>query len=562
MSPDAPPSSAPPAPDPLPAQPDLELLRKRAKRLLRVARGGDAEALASCRAASPRLAGLSDEALAGALRLADAQHAVARRHGFPSWPRLVRHVEEQQPLAARAELFLQAVRGQQARTASRLLALYPEIGRVDPLTASCAGEADVLAAMLAAQPALASAPHAGDGWTPLLYACASPFHAGSSPRAPGILRCAALLLDRGASANEFMLHDQADPHSKIPVLYFACVNGTVAMVELLLEHGADPNDGESVYHAAELDRRDCLELLASHGAELSKAHSYWGNTPLYFLAAWKEWHPRCPSVTAGMQWLLEHGADPNVPSQKSLETPLHRVAGNGRSTGVVEMLLAYGASIDQPRADGRTAYALAVRTGNVPVAELLRERGADVAKLAPVDELLGACMAADEERARALLAAHPELLARLGDEDREALPLAAEEKREGSVRLMHALGFDLDWQGAAGGTPLHRAAWHGDPSMTRLLLSLGAPVNVREPEFGGSPLGWAAHGSANCRRADDDYCAVVEALLDAGADRETSINRWGEPPENLATRRVARLLQRRGFASEPDSGSPGATPPA
>lgn len=563
MSPDAPASSAPPAPtDPLPDQPNLELLKKHAKRLLRAARGGEAEALARCRAASPRLAAFDDETLASKLRLADAQHAVAREHGFPSWPRLVRHVEDRQPLAVRAEWFLEAIRHQQARAATRLLARYPELGRANFFAACAAGEADFLATLIATFPALVSAPHARDGFTPLLYACASPLHETSASRARGIFRAAELLLAHGASANEFMLHDPPDPHSKIPALYFASVAGHTALVKLLLEHGAEANDGESVYHAAELDRRDCLELLAAHGAELSAAHAHWGNTPLYFLAGWKEWHARCASATAGMRWLLEHGADPNVPSLESRETPLHRVAENGRSTGVVELLLDHGAAIDQERADGRTAYALALRTGNVPVAKLLVERGADPSKVTPVDELLEACMTADEDRARALLAAHPDLLTQLGDEDREALPRAAEEKREASVRLMFALGFDLGWQGpSGGGTPLHRAAWHGDPSMTRLLLSLGAPVNVREPEFGCSPLAWAAHGSANCRRADDDYCAVVEALLDAGADRETSINRWGEPPESLGTRRVALLLRRRGFAPavavEPSAEVPG-----
>jgi hypothetical protein len=43
-----------------------------------------------------------------------------------------------------------------------------------------------------------------------------------------------------------------------------------------------------------------------------------------------------------------------------------------------------------------------------------------------------------------------------------------------------------------------------------------APVDVPDPEFGASPLDWAAHGSANRRSADDDYRAVVELLRAAG----------------------------------------------
>ena len=50
MSADGPASSAP-TPQPLPEQPSLELLKKRAKGLLRLARQGDVEALTRCRAA-------------------------------------------------------------------------------------------------------------------------------------------------------------------------------------------------------------------------------------------------------------------------------------------------------------------------------------------------------------------------------------------------------------------------------------------------------------------------------------------------------------------------------
>jgi hypothetical protein len=84
--------------------------------------------------------------------------------------------------------------------------------------------------------------------------------------------------------------------------------------------------------------------------------------------------------------------------------------------------------------------------------------------------------------------------------------------------------------------------------MVRLLIELGAPLDLRDSQYGSSPIAWAAHGSRNCRRADDAYCAIVEILLDAGSAREPAINKWNEPPESMASRRVAALLRRRGFA--------------
>jgi Ankyrin repeats (many copies) len=153
-------------------------------------------------------------------------------------------------------------------------------------------------------------------------------------------------------------------------------------------------------------------------------------------------------------------------------------------------------------------------------------------------------MRADEAMARELLAQHPELPSQLTDEDRWVFAQAADEGREASARLMAELGFDLHWEGHGCGTPLHKAAWRGNAAMVRLLLDLGAPVNVRDGQYGSSPLGWAAHGSTYCRQADDDYLAVVEALIAARADGETSINRWGEGPEGMASRRVAARLRR------------------
>ena len=65
----------------LPDDPHLEHLRKQAKALLKGVRAGDRDAIA-----------LADE-FHPVHTLADAQLVVARSYGFPSWPRIVRHLE-------------------------------------------------------------------------------------------------------------------------------------------------------------------------------------------------------------------------------------------------------------------------------------------------------------------------------------------------------------------------------------------------------------------------------------------------------------------------------------
>lgn len=528
----------------LPDHPDPELLKKRAKELVRAARAAEPGALERLRGV-PRLARATAAQVAVEVRLADAQHALAREHGCASWPALLRHLAAVTPAAVQAERLVRAVRHGDAAAARRLARLGAEVGAASVAAACVTGHAAALEAFLGRDPAAATAPV--EGWPPLLYAAASPLHERAPAVAAGLLRCVELLLARGGDPNTFVLFDAGDPTSKLPALYFAAAGGQTRVVERLLAAGAEPNDGESIYHAAELDRRACLELLVRHGADPSGRHPRWGNTPLYFLAGYREDQQGAAKATRGMAWLLAHGADPDVPSGAARETPLHRVAAHGRRREVAEMLLAHGAAVDAERADGRTAYVLALRSGNAPLAEALRAAGAEVARATPTDRFLGACLAADAASAEALLAADPELLARFSDHDRELVARAAGDGRDAALRLMARLGVPLDWPGDLGASPLHWAAWFGRPAAVRTLVERGAAIDSRDPEFGSSPLAWAAHGSSNCRRADADYCAVVDLLLDAGATRDPAINRWGEPPESMATRPVTARLRARGF---------------
>ena len=75
----------------LPASPNLEQQRKRAKDLLKAVRAGDGEALQRFARFHPRLG--TSPVLRDDARLADAQWVIAREYGFTSWPRLKAHVE-------------------------------------------------------------------------------------------------------------------------------------------------------------------------------------------------------------------------------------------------------------------------------------------------------------------------------------------------------------------------------------------------------------------------------------------------------------------------------------
>lgn len=466
---------------------------------------------------------------------------------------LLQQAKTGDPIHVHAARFLLALREDNAAQAHALVESHPDLARYSIHTAAALGNAPFVQALLAANLALATQPTLPDGTEPIVYASHGALTALAGVSPDQRVETVRALLDAGASANACILHN-GDANARIPALYFACVSNNVAVARLLLERGANPNDGESVYHAAERNHQECLELLTEFGADLSACHSHWGNTPLYFLAGYKTFSPLYESSEQGMQWLLEHGADPNVRSlvgtgpnglSGAAETPLHRAAAYGKSADVAHLLVERGAVVDAPRGDGKTAYILAIRAGNLGVAEYLASVGADTSLVSPVDRLLAACIAADASAARAIVDSTPGILDSLTPEDRQALALAVEDDRDDRVRLMVDLGWRLTDEGAWGGTPLHHAAWHGRVAMTKVLLELGAPINVRDSEYGSSPLAWAAHGSVNGRtNADDDYVAVVKLLLAAGASRAESCNKWNEAPEQLASAEVARVIER------------------
>jgi hypothetical protein len=165
---------------------DLEQARRRAKELLRAARRGETR--------------LRDDREP---LLADAQRAVARDLGFPSWPALVAHVEASQgDRQERRRRLMAAALGGRDDLAERLLAHDPALANAGLDVALVLGDAPAVAAALDADPELVGSDLPDVGRKALSCACHSVFLRPSSPRAPGVRRTIELLLDRGAEVND------------------------------------------------------------------------------------------------------------------------------------------------------------------------------------------------------------------------------------------------------------------------------------------------------------------------------------------------------------------------
>ena len=153
-----------------------------------------------------------------------------------------------------------------------------------------------------------------------------------------------------------------------------------------------------------------------------------------------------------------------------------------------------------------------------------------------------ACEVGDEDLLHDLLNRGAIDVARLNNGLARRLVDAADRNDANAVRLMLAAGWPTEAVSKHGATALHFAAWHGNATMVRTLLTHRAPLERRDHDFNQTPLGWAVHGSLHGSNIDrGDYAASVEALLDAGATAPAT------PADSVnASVAVRAVLRRRG----------------
>src|SRR6478735_5016741 len=90
-----------------------------------------------------------------------------------------------------------------------------------------------------------------------------------------------------------------------------------------------------------------------------------------------------------------------------------------------------------------------------------------------------------------------------------------------SLALLLDCGFDPNRGDAEiGKTALHSAAMAGQPGAVVVLLAHGASPDLRDREFNGQPLVWAAEGSRMHADRAHEYAEVGRLLLDAGSPVE------------------------------------------
>ena len=527
----------------LPSRPDLGHLKGQAKDLLAAYRRGTPEAVDRFRRALPAAARANPDATPDAikslnLRLHDAQSCIAREYGFASWAELKAFVEASRTQASDPTALLLAfaklvyssdIAGGTAparpQAAARLLKDHPQLPHGDPWIACATGDDDTVRRRIEADAAWIDQPGGPLGLTPLVAATHSSLLSIPEYR-QRIHRTVDLLLGRGADPNQTVTKHwaasaKATPEQwRVSALHGAAgVNFDPELTRRLLAAGADPNDGESLYHS--LDNPRCTPLLLEAGADVV------GTNALFRSLDFDD--------VETFELLLSH-AD-TIEDQKRDRLLLWTIRRR-RSPAHLALLLEAGANPAATTTDGISAYLQALRYGLPEVAAILERAGAAV-ELEDEDRFVAACARGDADAARNIQARRRDLPAALGESQLRMLPELAAAGCSGPVMLMADLGWPLDVRGGDwAASALNQAVFRGDAELCRHLLERGASW-TEEHGFGDNACGTLSWASINRPVEDGDWVGCAQALVDHGMP---AAQRDPQHPEHVIVSGARRLF--------------------
>lgn len=480
----------------------LENLRKEAKRWLKALGAKDAEALERLHRAYPKVFGRPV--------LRDVQHALALEYGLQNWKELKLALQRAAAEGTQAQgtqtefvaRFLECacpdhhVRGLPAHrmarhAAMRILQENPWIARESIYTAVVCGEIEEVERILRDRPQLANARRSvagpdrsgaggsydflgalgGKEWEPLLYLCFTRLPlAKAEANAVAIAR---RLLDRGA-----------DPNASFPAggSRYTPLVGVIGegeegrpphscrdeLARLLLEHGAEPYDGQVIYnihfHGKILWWMKLMyEFSVKAGRRADWEDPEWHMLDQGGYGSGARWHLRTAVEKNDVElaeWCLVHGANPNAAPERDQRFPQHSL------------------------------YEHAVRLGRSEIAELLVRYGArrqDVV-LDDQDQFVGACLRLDRDEVHRILAQHPEYL-----RSAQAIFDAAKQDRADVVAFLLDIGTPIEVEDPKKQRPLHVAAANDAVHVAELLIERGAEPDPYELNYSNTPLDFAVY---------------------------------------------------------------------
>jgi len=396
--------------------------------------------------------------------------------------------------------------------AQAILAAHPALAKGDIHVAAILGDDAEVRRLLALDPTGHTAripPYGGDA---LNYLGLSKYLRLDPARAEGFLRAATALLDAGADPNTGFWTPEPHPEFETALYGAAGVAHNAALTRLLVERGADPTDGEAVYHSPEGDDFGAMQVLVETGRLRPEDLTL-------MLIRKHDWHDY-----EGAKYLLEHGADPNHQRPRGWPLPIHHAIARDNDLEFIELLLDHQADPTLRQAD-QSAVERAARRGRGDLLALFEKRGFSV-DLSGVDRLIAACARNQADLVRSIARSEPETVRELLAQGGARLAEFAATWNTAGVGLLLDLGVPVTalYKGdgyhdiAKDSMALHVAVWRGVASTVSLLIERGAPVNVPDGK-GRTPLMLAVKATVDSYWTHRRTPETVRALLEAGASQ-------------------------------------------
>lgn len=458
----------------------LDRFRRAAKALKASFESGEPDGLTRMRSNPPRRDGAE-------LIHADYLHVIARENQFNSWPQMKEAIGRLgMDRAARQQRLKVALWRGQTQIIRDLIWEDPDVTD-GAIGLQCALYEPRFLTALDEDPDLVKTSFGGR--TPLLHLTFSKAFEAFPDREPQMFEIAQALLQAGADMNDHFPAPE-DDENPLSALYGAVGHaGNLKLAHWLLDHGADPNDGESLYHACEIGSSDGVRMLLAAGADPNQTNALKRAMDFDNLEM--------------VQLLLDAGADPNEGVDGW--TALHQAALRMSSEPVCRALLDAGADSSK-LGRGITAYAAAKVYGNAPLAQLM----------APVplsaDEMLFARAAEGDAPENTFIdpAMLPDIYLDLVRE------FAGAPTKLDHLTALIKIGMPWDRPDDAGVTPVQIAGWLGQPECLSFFLKL-KPNLGHVNKYGGTLFSTILHGAENNpTRENGDYIGCLRLALEHG----------------------------------------------
>jgi ankyrin repeat protein len=438
----------------LTSETSVDYLRKEAKTWLKALRAGQADARTRLVAAWPEAPDSPG--------LRDIQYALAREYGFPGWIGLkeAAALQRESPRAQAIQALLKAAGTGDAAAVESILASHPDIVNER--------------ATLTGHTGFRTALHFG-------------------VRHEAVLRA---LLARGANPN---IRDEGD--NAFP-LHFAAENGDLAIVRLLVEHGAQTVAGEVDDHQMDIIgwatcfaqvHLDVVDYLLAHGAR----HTLHSAVAVGDIEAIRARAAEQPEA-------IERPMDKSNRRRRALHLAVIK-----RQPTALRALLDLGADPNGLDAGGLSPLDEAALAAEHEMAQTLIDAGARLTLASAV------ALDRDDDLAR-LLREQPEALKPGGIWGTLIVKAAVRARGDvierliqhgASVNVLESPETSIDETMSF--TALHAAAFHGNLEAVEVLLRNGADTRIRDSRYSSTPAGWAQYAGRSAT-----FAQLLEADLD------------------------------------------------